>query len=93
LLEAPVEDANSILAKRFPVPIYVVCDQGASQARFLLAVLDPGKAGSTNPLFLPASGATGPDGNIAKSQMLHTDDVPLHMFMEHLKKKVVSFEG
>jgi len=93
LLESPMQDAADILAKRFPLPIYVVCDQGSSQARFLLAVLDPGKSGSANPLFLPASGTTGPDGNIAKSQLLHTDDVPLHMFMEHLKKKVVSFEG
>jgi len=90
LLQAPSEDAAALLAKRFPLPVFVVCDQGSSQARFMLAVLDPGKSGgSSNPLFMPPVGSTD-----AKSQVLHTDDVPLHMFMDHLKKKkVVSFEG
>ena len=36
LLEAPVTDAAEILQARFPVPRYIVTEQGGSQARFLL---------------------------------------------------------
>ena len=41
LLEAPKEDAASIMEKRMPVPRYIVCDQHKSQARFLMAKLNP----------------------------------------------------
>jgi len=80
LLEAPAEDANNTLLNRFPMPMYVVCDQGNSQARFLLAVLDPGRINS-GPLIGASSGGTG------ANQEIFSDDVPLHVFMEHLKKK------
>uniref|UniRef100_A0A6B2KYA0 Protein transport protein SEC23 n=1 Tax=Arcella intermedia TaxID=1963864 RepID=A0A6B2KYA0_9EUKA len=87
LLEVPVQDATMILMNRFPMPMYVVCDQGSSQARFLLAVLDPGKTGAT----LSSPNAVGPAATT--SQEIYSDDVPLSVFMEHLKKKVVSYEG
>jgi len=101
LLQSPVDDATALLSKRFPLPLHVVVNEGGSQGRFLLAVLDPGKAagagggGGANPLFVPnmTGNADAAALAAAKSQVLHTDDVPLHMFMEHLKKKVVSFEG
>ena len=41
LLSAPKEDAAMLLQERFPVPMYVECDQYGSQARFLLAKLNP----------------------------------------------------
>ncbi|KAJ2721938.1 GTPase-activating protein S23 [Coemansia sp. Benny D115] len=41
LLEAPVQDAQSLLMERMPVPRYVVCDQNGSQARFLVSKLNP----------------------------------------------------
>lgn len=41
LLDAPKEDATELLLDRFPVPRYVICDQGGSQARFLLSKLNP----------------------------------------------------
>jgi len=41
LLNAPKEDAAVLLTERFPVPMYVECDQYGSQARFLLAKLNP----------------------------------------------------
>ncbi|KAJ4895321.1 Sec23/Sec24 protein transport family protein [Raphanus sativus] len=41
LLEAPQEDAQMIIRERFPVPRLVVRDQHGSQARFLLAKLNP----------------------------------------------------
>lgn len=41
LLQAPRDDAQEILATRFPMPRYVDCDQGGSQARFLLSRVNP----------------------------------------------------
>ncbi|KAJ4880026.1 Sec23/Sec24 protein transport family protein [Raphanus sativus] len=41
LLQAPQEDSQMIVRERFPVPRLVVCDQHGSQARFLLAKLNP----------------------------------------------------
>ena len=43
LLQAPISDAQTIMDNRFPVPRYIVCDQGRSQARFLLAKLNPSR--------------------------------------------------
>ncbi|KAJ6524936.1 hypothetical protein B0H19DRAFT_1340023 [Mycena capillaripes] len=40
LLEVPVADAQDLLVDRFPIPRYIVCDQGGSQARFLLSKLN-----------------------------------------------------
>ncbi|KAG2354857.1 hypothetical protein BDR07DRAFT_1428058, partial [Suillus spraguei] len=36
LLENPVTNAQDLLVDRFPIPRYIVCDHGGSQARFLL---------------------------------------------------------
>ncbi|GFZ14149.1 Sec23/Sec24 protein transport family protein [Actinidia rufa] len=41
LLEAPDLDAELLVAERVPVPKLVKCDQHSSQARFLLAKLNP----------------------------------------------------
>eukprot|EP00750_Incisomonas_marina_P024972 INCI5258.1.p1 GENE.INCI5258.1~~INCI5258.1.p1 ORF type:complete len:765 (-),score=86.15 INCI5258.1:403-2697(-) len=46
LLQAPISDAQTIMDNRFPVPRYIVCDQGKSQARFLLAKLNPSRGES-----------------------------------------------
>lgn len=73
LLAAPIQDAQLMMANRFPVPRYIVCDQHKSQARFLLAKLNPSK-----PQY------SGGDG-----QPLFTDDVSLRVFMEHLVKLAV----
>merc|ERR1712100_847615 len=43
LLQAPIDDAQAIMANRFPVPRFMVCDQNRSQARYLLAKLNPSK--------------------------------------------------
>ncbi|KAI3954195.1 hypothetical protein MKW98_018019 [Papaver atlanticum] len=39
LLQAPQKEAQCVVHKRYPVPRLVVCDQGDSQERFLLARL------------------------------------------------------
>ncbi|GAA5848699.1 hypothetical protein JCM3766R1_006415 [Sporobolomyces carnicolor] len=80
LLDAPKEDAQDLLLDRFPIPRYVVCDQGGSQARFLLSKL--------NPSTTHVSG--GQYGQPPQGQAIFTDDVSLQIFMEHLKKLAVT---
>ncbi|KAL8162898.1 hypothetical protein V2J09_014387 [Rumex salicifolius] len=76
LLQAPQDDAQMIIQERFPVPRLVVCDQHGSQARFLLAKLNPS--------------ATYNSGDMAAgSDIIFTDDVSLQVFYEHLQKLAV----
>ncbi|KAK9496717.1 hypothetical protein O3M35_013012 [Rhynocoris fuscipes] len=79
LLMAPVDDANEILQTRFPVPRYIVTEQGESQARFLLSKVNPSL---THNNMYAHTGETGAP--------VLTDDVSLQVFMEHLKKLAVS---
>ncbi|KAI5287493.1 GTPase-activating protein S23 [Ascosphaera aggregata] len=78
ILEAPKADAWEIIQERFPLPRYIVCDAGGSQARFLLSKLNPSTTHSTGGY----GGAT--------SQTIFTDDVSLQTFMEHLMKLAVT---
>lgn len=80
LLQAPRDDAQEILRTRFPMPRYIDCDQGGSQARFLLSKVNPSQ--THNNTF-----AYGQEGGGAP---VLTDDVSLQVFMEHLKKLAVS---
>lgn len=48
LLEAPVEEAQSLLVERMPIPRYIVCDQNGSQARFLVSKLNPSTSYNAN---------------------------------------------
>ncbi|RCV20288.1 hypothetical protein SETIT_4G044200v2 [Setaria italica] len=76
LLKAPHEEAGSIIKERFPVPRLVVCDQYGSQARFLLAKLNPSVTyNSDNP---------SPGGDV-----IFTDDVSFEVFMDHLQRLAV----
>ncbi|CAI9769401.1 unnamed protein product [Fraxinus pennsylvanica] len=75
LLQAPREDADAIIKERFPVPRLVICDQHGSQARFLLAKLNPS---STYNSDVPAV----PGGDI-----LFTDDVSFGVFLDHLQRR------
>ncbi|KAJ3277055.1 GTPase-activating protein S23 [Terramyces sp. JEL0728] len=79
MLQAPVDDANEILTDRFPIPRYIECDQGGSQARFLLAKVNPTQTHANAGQYGAASGQT-----------IATDDVSLQVFMEHLKKLAVA---
>jgi protein transport protein SEC23 len=76
LLEAPQADAQLIMDARFPVPRYIVCDQHKSEARFLMAKLNPSTTHNSN---LDGGGGT----------QVNTDDVSLRVFMEHLMKLAV----
>ena len=81
LLEAPKIDAQDLLTDRFPVPRFIVCDQGGSQARFLLSKLNPSLTHSSAGYYGQQGG--GP-------QPIFTDDVSLQVFMDHLKKLSVA---
>ncbi|CAO2823987.1 unnamed protein product [Amaranthus hypochondriacus] len=77
LLEAPHQDAQMIIQDRFPVPRLVVCDQHGSQARFLLAKLNPSATyNNVNEMG-------------AVSDVIFTDDVSLQVFFEHLQRLAV----
>lgn len=75
LLEAPQAEAAAILRRRFPVPRLTDCDQNGSQARFLLAKLNPSATYNTS---------------AASSEVIMTDDVSLQVFTDHLKKLAVA---
>ncbi|GJF00040.1 copii coat protein [Phanerochaete sordida] len=81
LLETPVRDAQELLVDRFPIPRYIVCDQGGSQARFLLSKLNPSTTHMSTGMYGNAGGGAG--------QAIFTDDVSLQVFMEHLKRLAV----
>ncbi|XP_015886791.2 protein transport protein SEC23 E [Ziziphus jujuba] len=77
LLQAPQDDAKMIIRERFPVPRLVVCDQHGSQARFLLAKLNP--SATYNNAHEMSAG----------SDIIFTDDVSLQVFFEHLQRLAV----
>ncbi|XP_077212973.1 protein transport protein SEC23 E-like [Tasmannia lanceolata] len=77
LLQAPHDDAQMIIRDRFPVPRLVVCDQHGSQARFLLAKLNP------------SSTYNSPHEVAAGSDVIFTDDASLQVFFEHLQRLAV----
>jgi len=68
LLQAPKDDAQAVMEDRFPFPRYITADQNKSQARFLMAKVNP----------------PDPGRDSGSSQLIFTDDVSLKVFMEHL---------
>eukprot|EP00917_Polyrhabdina_sp_WS-2016_P009746 GHVP01021439.1.p1 GENE.GHVP01021439.1~~GHVP01021439.1.p1 ORF type:complete len:752 (+),score=103.02 GHVP01021439.1:56-2311(+) len=75
LLQTPMDDAKAILEDRFPAPKFVYCNAGGSQARFLLAKVNPS--------------ATYSHPGMAGDSVVVTDDVALDVFMQHLVKLAV----
>ncbi|GLT66063.1 hypothetical protein SLA2020_384560 [Shorea laevis] len=76
LLQAPHDDADAIIKERFPVPRVVICDQHGSQARFLLAKLNP-------------SATYNSDGHHPGGDIIFTDDVSFEVFLDHLQRLAV----
>lgn len=72
LLRAPKESAAALIADRLPSPKYVECDQNGSQARFLLAKLNPS--------------VTYQSESVMGSETIRTDDVSMGTFMQHLAR-------
>ena len=76
LLQRPKEEAKNLIQDRYPLPRFIVCDAGGSQARFLLSKLNPS-----------TTHTTGAYGGVSQSaQTIFTDDVSLQTFMDHLMK-------
>ena len=67
--QAPQDEAHAIIQRRFPTPRFTDCDQNGSQARFLLAKLNPSATYNSS-----ASGATA-----MSSEIIMTDDVSLQV--------------
>ncbi|GAB2290271.1 Protein transport protein S23 C, partial [Dionaea muscipula] len=77
LLHAPQEDADALIKERFPVPRLVICDQHGSQARFLLAKLNPSATYNSDIPLVPGG------------DILFTDDVSFEVFLDHLQMLAV----
>lgn len=65
---------QELIAERLPLPRFIVCDAGGSQARFLLSKMNPSTTHTTG----------GYGGGT--SAVIFTDDVSLQTFMDHLMK-------
>jgi protein transport protein SEC23 len=65
LLAAPQDEAAAIIRRRFPTPRFTDCDQNGSQARFLLAKLNPSATYNTS--------------SAMSSEVIMTDDVSLQV--------------
>ncbi|CAI9103345.1 OLC1v1001808C1 [Oldenlandia corymbosa var. corymbosa] len=74
LLQSPLDDSESIIRERFPVPRLVVCDQHGSQARFLLAKLNPSATHTSDTI---------------RGDVIFTDDVSFEVFLDHLQRLAV----
>lgn len=70
---------QELVQDRFPLPRFIICDAGGSQARFLLSKLNPSTTHTTS-----AYGTTA-----QSAQTIFTDDVSLQTFMDHLMKLVI----
>ncbi|GAB2266106.1 Protein transport protein S23 G [Dionaea muscipula] len=75
LLEAPELDAEQLVSERVPVPKLIRCDQHSSQARFLLAKLNP----SVTQKSMHTNGG----------EVIFTDDISLQVFLDHLQELAV----
>lgn len=75
LMEAPEIDAEALIDDRIPVPKLIKCDQHGSQARFLLARLNPSVTHKTQ--------------TVNGTEVIFTDDVSLQNFLEHLQELAV----
>ena len=94
LLEMPLDDAQSIIdgrfaewdscVDRFPVPRYILCDEGKSQSRFLMAKVNPSGRNVVGEWELVTQNSY--DTNCAP---VLTDDVSLNVFLDHLRKLAV----
>ncbi|ODQ80021.1 hypothetical protein BABINDRAFT_161666 [Babjeviella inositovora NRRL Y-12698] len=82
LLQDPKREAAELLVDRFPLPRFIDCDEGGSQARFLYSRLNPSTAYNKPDDPFGMSGGAG--------AVVLTDDVSLQTFMGHLQKLAVS---
>ncbi|CAM8893476.1 unnamed protein product [Rhodiola kirilowii] len=75
LLEAPEVDAEQLVSDRIPTPKLIKCDQHSSQARYLLAKLNPSV--THNSMYTD------------NADIIFTDDLSLQDFVDHLQELAV----
>lgn len=78
MLEQPRKDASELLIDRFPLPRFIDTEAKGSQARFLMARLNPSRSVANTGSFFEGS------------NIVLTDDVSLQDFMDYLIKVCVS---
>lgn len=78
LLELPKVDAEHLMKERFPYPRFIECDQNGSQARFLIAKINPSTT-HHNQAY-----GTG------QATVVLTDDASMQTFMQSLKKLAIA---
>jgi len=83
LLQDPKKDMLEIVKDRLPAPRIIETDQHKSQARFLLAKLNPSVTHMNASSDAYGHGATG------ANELVYTDDVSLQVFLQHLAKLAV----
>lgn len=74
LIRQPLIDAKHRIESRLPTPRFIECVEGGSQARFMLARLNPS-----------TQATVGVDGEA----IAFTEDITLNVFLQHLKRLVV----
>uniref|UniRef100_A0A7C9ANE5 Protein transport protein SEC23 n=3 Tax=Opuntia streptacantha TaxID=393608 RepID=A0A7C9ANE5_OPUST len=77
LLQAPRDAAHAVIKGRFPVPRLVICDQHGSQARFLVAKLNPSTTYNSDAPLIPCG------------DRIVTDDICYDVFLDHLQRLAV----
>ncbi|CAI5760421.1 unnamed protein product [Candida verbasci] len=79
-LEAPKKEAMLLLMDRFPLPRFIDCDEGGSQARFLMAKLNPSTSYATNVNHFYGFGDRSD---------VFTDDISLSSYLDHITRIAV----
>lgn len=79
MLDAPNQEATRTFKNRFPTPTFKEVDQGSSQARFLLAKLNPS---ATHENATSTFGYSG--------EYINTEDASFETFLNHLKRLAVA---
>jgi protein transport protein SEC23 len=75
-----------LMEHRFPHPLFIDCDQGSSQARFVLAQLDPASTHITQT-------ASGFSGQQPGQEVIFSEDVSFQVFMDVLRKKAAEADA
>lgn len=86
LLEAAEQDAQAILAYRYPYPRFSRTDADGSEARHVKTRVNPATTYQNSGLQYGA----GPNGAVEQADVIYTDDASIMTFMTSLKKAVVT---
>ncbi|KPI88100.1 putative Protein transport protein Sec23 [Leptomonas seymouri] len=89
LLEAAEQDAQSILAYRYPYPRFSRTDADGSEARHVKTRVNPATTYQNSGLQYSA----GPNGAVEQADVIYTDDASILTFMTSLKKAVVTTDA